>query len=181
MSTNPIRHRHARTVAAAVSAITLAGMAASSSAASAATDAGERHPSERCSTRVEERNLAAFQDYLTRLQGGDIDGAQAYFADGAVVEVHGSVPFAGTYEATDEYIDMMTSTWQPPSGGGEPAPPELYADCDQLILRGEFDRISLATGEALETTVIEYFTFEAGTIVRDDFYFTDTQAVNDAL
>ncbi|MGL5861288.1 MAG: nuclear transport factor 2 family protein, partial [Phycicoccus sp.] len=147
-------------------------MATSSSAASSATDSGEHHPSERCSTRVEERNRAAFDDYLAKLQSGDIDGAQAYFADGAVVEVHGTVPFAGTYGATDEYIEMMTSTWQPPAGGGEPASPEVYADCDQLILRGEFDRVSLATGEALDTTVIEYFTFESGRERRPDSRMT---------
>jgi ketosteroid isomerase-like protein len=154
--------------------------------ASRADESTDRHPwpepPSRCSTVVEDQNLATFEAYLDDLTNGRIEEAQATFSAEAVVEVHGTVPFAGTYPATGpEYLEMMTRTWQPPSAGGPAPRPQLWADCDQVVLRGGFQRTSITTGEALDTEVVEFFTFEAGKIVRDDFYFSDTQAVNDAL
>jgi hypothetical protein len=49
-------------------------------------------------------------------------------------------------------------------------------------LNGSFKRVARATGRAVDTQVIEYFTFDAqGKMVRDDFYLADTAAVNAAL
>ncbi len=136
----------------------------------------------RCSTAVEERNLDTFEAYLALLMSGDIEGAQASFADGAVVEVHGTVPYAGTYPAAGtEYPAVMQQYWAAPTGDGSQESPELWADCDQVILRGAYARTAVATGEPLDTEVVEFFTFARGEIVRDDFYFTDTAAVNEAL
>jgi hypothetical protein len=140
-----------------------------------------RAPS-RCSTAIEDRNLANFEAYLAALTSGDFTKALSYFAPGAVVAAYGSVPFAGTYSATDgAWAALQQQYWDFSAGAPQDAP-VLYADCDKVILSGAFKRVALATGRAVDTRVIEYFTFDAqGRMVRDDFYLADTAAVNAAL
>lgn len=156
------------------------GLTAGAAAPTSAADDRSK-PSGRCSTAVENRNLAAFERYLDDLMSGDAASAQALFADGAEVEIHGSVPIAGTYPAVgEEYLAVQSGTFGPPVGDAA-EPPRLWADCDQVILQGAFVRDVPSTGERLDTTVIEFFTFEDGRITRDDFWFGDTAAVNEAL
>lgn len=135
----------------------------------------------RCSTRVEERNLRKFEERLALLGTGTSDAA--YFADNATVVVHGSVPYAGTYTVRDgAYQAVMSRTWRIGASGGEPPRPALYSDCDKVILVGTFAATAAATGTAVDTTVVEVFTYtKNGAILRDDFYFTDTAVVNRAL
>jgi ketosteroid isomerase-like protein len=165
--------------------VSVSGVAAAGAAAAASGDGeGERQAPEvrRCSTAAEERNLARFEDYLDALQSGDTETAQAFFSEDAVVEVHGSVPMAGTYSVQDgSYGESMARYWQPPAEDSPPAEPELWADCDQVILRGPFERTA-TTGAEVDTTVVEFFAFDdSGLMVRDDFYFTDTAAVAEAV
>jgi hypothetical protein len=83
------------------------------------TTALTRAPS-RCTTFVEERNRANFEAYLAALTSGEFAKALGYFAPGAVVVAYGSVPFAGTYSATDgawaalqqQYWDFSASAAQ---------------------------------------------------------------------
>ncbi|MGL5808579.1 MAG: nuclear transport factor 2 family protein [Nocardioides sp.] len=158
------------------------GLGVSASATAQAVDHRVRpNGASRCSTAAEDRNLAAFRDYLDALLSGDGENALSFWRDDAVVEVHGSVPYAGVYEVQDgSYPETQLAYWQVP--GPPEEEPALWADCDQVILRGPFERTAVATGKEIETTVIEYFTFDrAGAIARDDFYFTDTALVNEVL
>jgi ketosteroid isomerase-like protein len=137
-----------------------------------------------CSTFAEERNRQLLKERLQLLASGDFAADQTYFAADAVVEVHGSVPFAGTYKvAGGEYGQLLGSIWQFGVGTGEASNElTLYSDCDTVTLLGKFSATSRATGLLLDTTVIELFTFDNnGKIVRDDFYFTDTAEVNRVL
>jgi ketosteroid isomerase-like protein len=137
-----------------------------------------------CSTFAEERNRQLLKERLQLLASGDFAADETYFADGAVVEVHGSVPFAGTYKvAGGEYGQLLGSIWQFGAATGEASDElTLYSDCDTVTLVGKFSATSRATGLLLDTTVIELFTFDNnGKIVRDDFYFTDTAEVNRVL
>lgn len=138
--------------------------------------------SSRCNTFVEDRNLANFEAYLAALTSGDFAKALSYFAQEAVVNAYGSVPFAGTYSATDgSWVALQQQYWVFNADAAQEAP-VLYADCDKVILNGPFKRTARASGRALDTRVIEYFSFDAhGKIVRDDLYFADTAAVNAAL
>jgi ketosteroid isomerase-like protein len=135
----------------------------------------------RCSTAIEERNLALFNERLEKLTSGDVPSDADYFDPDATVVVHGSVPYAGTYtNANGAYTEALLRYWNFPTAGG--STPTLYADCDKVILIGPFNPTAKETGKALDTTVIEFFTYtRAGKIIRDDFYFTDTVAVNAAL
>ncbi|MGF1664103.1 MAG: nuclear transport factor 2 family protein [Kineosporiaceae bacterium] len=164
--------------------MSVSGVAVAGAAAATPGSGEERQAAgpQRCSTVDEERNLATFQEYLDTLLSGDGEAAQAFFSEDAVVEVHGSVPMAGTYSVQDgSYGEVMAQYWQAPTGDAAPAEPELWADCDQVILRGPFERTA-TTGVEVDTTVIEYFTFDdSGLMVRDDFYFTDTVVVAEAL
>jgi ketosteroid isomerase-like protein len=137
----------------------------------------------RCSTAIEDRNLKLFREYLAALTSGDIAAATSYFTPDAVVVSYGSVPFAGTYSATDgSWLEVQEQYWDFSSIGGDPQEPVLYADCDKVILNGPFQRTAQATGLTVDTRVIEYFTFNrAGKMIRDDFYLIDTAAVNEAL
>jgi ketosteroid isomerase-like protein len=140
-----------------------------------------RQPS-RCSTAVEDRNLANFQAYLAALTNGDFNTALAYFAPEAVVVAYGSVPFAGTWSATDgTWANLQQQYWDFSNSGAVEAP-VLHADCDKVILNGQFKRVARATGRTVDVRVIEYFTFNReGKMVRDDFYLADTAAVNAVL
>lgn len=140
-----------------------------------------RKPS-RCSTAIEDRNLAAFQSYLAALISGDFAKAVTYFTPDAVVVAYGSVPFAGTYSAADGTWGALQQQYWDFSSMGAQEEPVLYADCDKVILNGQFKRVARATGRTVDTRVIEYFTFDRqGKITRDDFYIVDTAAVNAAL
>lgn len=140
-----------------------------------------RKPS-RCSTAIEDRNLATFQSYLAALTSGDFTKAITYFAPDAVVVAYGSVPFAGTYSATDGTWGALQQQYWDFNNLGAQEEPVLYADCDKVILNGQFKRIARLTGRTVDTRVIEYFTFDQqGKITRDDFYVADTAAVNAAL
>jgi ketosteroid isomerase-like protein len=175
-------NRHTRrTVISTITAIAIG--ATLPIAATAETDATSPSKGRGCSTAIENRNLANFNAYLAALLGGDFATANSYFAADGVVEVHGaSLPFAGTYNATNgEYAALQLQYWDF-SNVGTPAAPTLYADCDKVILKGPFQRTAKATGKPIDTTVIEFFTFnKEGRIVRDDFYFTDTAAVKSVL
>jgi ketosteroid isomerase-like protein len=143
---------------------------------------GNWHRGERCSTRVEERNLGLFEERLERLLGGDTAASREYFSDDAVVQVHGSVPFAGTYTVQDGAYESMRGEWFAPQPGAMTDLPTLYADCDQVVLIGQVVSTAVPTGRTLDTTVIEFFTYDAnGKITRDDFYYADTTVVNAAL
>ncbi len=170
---------------AAVGSVVTPVTGAAASSVSEDTGPGEarRDGGTRCSTAMEERNLRAFEAYLDALLSGDAETALAYYSPDAVVEVHGSVPYEGTYSVVDgEYGALQQQYWALPDEDAAVPEPELWADCDQVILRGPFERTAVSTGEQVDTTVVEFFTFDpAGRIVRDDFYFTDTAAVNDAL
>jgi hypothetical protein len=135
----------------------------------------------RCSTAIEERNLALFNERLEKLTSGDVQSDAGYFDPSATVVVHGSVPYAGTYTVADgAYTEVLLRYWNLSSASG--SDPTVYADCDKVILVGPFNATARETGEMLETTVIEIFTYtRAGKILRDDFYFTDTAQVNAAL
>jgi len=143
----------------------------------------EKHSKSRCSTRVEDRNLTNFNNYLDALFSGNSEAALGAWAEEGVVEVQGSVPYAGTYRVVDgTYNQVLGTTWsiEPPAGGQNEI--DLWADCDQVILRGAFDATSIATGEKMSTSVIEIFSFnDKGKIIRDDFAFTDTVVVAEAL
>jgi hypothetical protein len=134
-----------------------------------------------CSTFSEERNRHMLQERLDLLPSGQPPDESKYFTDDATVVVHGSVPYAGTYTVRDgQYGQLLGSQWQ--FAADLAAEPQLYADCDTVTLIGHFTATSVATGQLLDTTVIELFTFDAvGKIVRDDFYFTDTAEVNRVL
>ncbi len=172
---------------------TLAGLAVVAASASLggaavagdsdAGTAGQPPPRERCSTRVEERNLRLFEERLALMQAGDAEASRSYFSADGVVEIHGSVPYAGTYTVQDgAYGATMAHYFTRQPGAAPPPDPILYADCDRVILIGQVVSQAVATGETLDTTVIEYFTFDVeGKITRDDFYYTDTVAVNDVL
>jgi ketosteroid isomerase-like protein len=156
----------------------------SATSTSTASPNGGLHGRERCNSAIEERNLAVFESYLDDLFGGDVAAAQRRFTRNAVVEVHGSVPYAGTYPARGEaYPRAQQPYWQPPTADQiDTERPQLLVDCNQLILRGQFQRTAVATGQVVDVTVVEYFTFTRhGRISRDDFYFTDTALVNQAL
>ncbi len=156
-----------------------AGSVVPADASSAAQVVGRDHQS-RCSTRVEDRNLAAFERYYDLLTSGRGEEAMSYFSDDAVVEVHGSVPYEGVY-AVAEYAATAQQYWQRPTEAPAQAP-TWWADCDQVVQRGAFDLVSVATGIRADTEVIEVFTFDAdGSIVRDDLYFVDTAAINAVL
>jgi ketosteroid isomerase-like protein len=169
---------------AAVLFATLAVTAIGSVAAPQAVDgSADKGPTlSRCSTFVEERNRANFEAYLAALTSGDFAKALGYFAPGAVVVAYGSVPFAGTYSATDgAWAALQQQYWDFSAGAAQEAP-VLYADCNKVILNGSFKRVARATGRTVDSRVIEYFTFDAqGKMVRDDFYLADTAAVNAAL
>jgi ketosteroid isomerase-like protein len=139
--------------------------------------------SDACSTFVEERNRQLLEQRLDLLAAGDFAAEQEFFSHDATVVVHGSVPYAGTYDvAGGHYGQMLGSVWQFGSGGNSGEEPQLFADCATVTLFGRFSATSRATGQLLDTTVIEQFTFDAyGKIVRDDFYFTDTAEVNRVL
>lgn len=174
--------RHARRALISAIAAAAIGTAVSSvvTAEPAAPSKGERNG---CSTAIENRNLANFNTYLDALLSGDFATANSYFVADGVVEVHGaSLPFAGTYTVSNgAYAALQLQYWDF-SNVGTPARPTLYADCDKVILKGPFQRIAKATGKPIDTTVIEFFTFNReGRIVRDDFYFTDTAAVKAVL
>jgi ketosteroid isomerase-like protein len=162
------------------SAVSLSAAGDSAEGKSAEGTSDRRMPS-RCSTWIEDRNLAEFESYYEALTSGNFTAAVEYFAEDSVVEVHGSVPYAGTYEATAEYPAVAGQYWDPPESGPTEEP-TLWADCDQVVLRGSFDQTATATDMSVDTSVIEIFTFDrAGKIARDDFYFTDTALVNKAL
>jgi ketosteroid isomerase-like protein len=152
-------------------------------AASATTGDGPIRPLSRCSTRIEDRNLALFEERLGLLLSGNVEGSRSYFSDDGVVTVHGSVPFAGTYTVQDGAYEAMRAEYfvlAPPEG--EMPEPTLYADCDKVILVGPLSSQVRATGETVSTTVIEIFTFDTdGKIVSDDLYYTDTAAVLEAF
>jgi ketosteroid isomerase-like protein len=140
-----------------------------------------RQPS-RCSTALEDRNLANFRAYLAALTSGDIATAVGYYAPGAAVVAHGSVPFAGTFTVADGAWGAVQQQYWDFSNIDATEQPVLYADCDKVILNGPFKRTARATGRTVSTRVIEYFTFNnEGKILRDDFYLTDTAAVNAVL
>jgi hypothetical protein len=158
-------------------------LAASPVSAQTATPAADpnRQPS-RCSTAVEDRNLANFRAYLVALTGGDFTAATSYFAPGATVVAHGSVPFAGTFTVADGAWGTVQQQYWDFSNVDTTEQPVLHADCDKVILNGAFKRTARATGRTVHTRVIEYFTFDKdGKMVRDDFYLTDTAAVNAVL
>ncbi|MGL5856836.1 MAG: hypothetical protein ACRC35_00235 [Angustibacter sp.] len=67
-----------------------------------------------CSTAVEERNRMIFQQYLDDRFSGDLEGADAVFADDAVVQAHGSIPYQGTYAAGDEWGPWLPGTGRSP-------------------------------------------------------------------
>jgi ketosteroid isomerase-like protein len=174
------RYSH-RTLISTMTAIAIA--ATFPFAVAAETDGASRSERNGCSAAIENRNLANFKAYLSALLSGDFATANSYFATGGVVEVHGaSLPFAGTYNATNgDYAALQLQYWDF-SNAGTPAAPTLYADCDKVILKGPFQRTAKATGKPIDTTVIEFFTFNReGRIVRDDFYFTDTATVKSVL
>jgi ketosteroid isomerase-like protein len=164
----------------AAMAVAAIGSVAAPQAAGDSADKGAT-PS-RCSTFVEERNRVNFESYLAALTAGDFAKALGYFAPGAVVVAYGSVPFAGTYSATDgAWASLQQKYWDFSADAVQEAP-VLHADCDKVILNGSFKRVARATGRSVDTQVIEYFTFDAqGKMVRDDFYLADTAAVNAAL
>ncbi len=163
---------------------TLAGallLAALAPLHAADTAVASREPG-RCNTAVEERNLTRFKTYLSALTSGDFATAQSYFAPGAVVVAYGSVPFAGTYTTADGAWGALQQQYWDFSNVGALEDPVLYADCDKVILNGQFKRVARATGLTVDTRVIEYFSFDAqGLIVRDDFYLADTATVNAVL
>lgn len=134
----------------------------------------------RCSTKAEERNLRRLEERLDLLAAGDFTAEQSYFDENATVVVHGSVSYAGTYRVKDgSYGQVMQATW---SIGGDAPEPSLYADCDKVILIGPFDATARATGTAVDSPVVEVFTYtKDGKILRDDFYFTDTAVIHAAL
>ncbi len=170
-------------LAAGASAVLTAGAGVGQSAAESAQSAARPWPASGvCSTFKEERNRQLLQERLELLAAGDFTADLEYFADDAVVEVHGSVPYAGTYPvAGGQYGQMLGSVWEF-SGGDTGEDPELLADCDTVTLIGQFTATSRVTGQLLDTRVIELFTFDKdGKIVRDDFYFTDTAEVNRVL
>jgi ketosteroid isomerase-like protein len=151
-------------------------------AAASAAEPGQSRPPSRCSTAVEDRNLQTYRAYLAALTRGDFAEALTYFASGATVVAYGSVPFAGTYGAADGSWAALQQQYWDFSNLGVQEEPVLYADCDKVILNGQFRRTARATGRVVDTRVIEYFSFDSqGRIVRDDFYLAETAAVNAAL
>ncbi len=168
--------------AVAVSGLLLGGGAVAASTQRETSGGGK---GSRCSTAIEDRNLRLFQQRLDGLTSGDPSALQRdrdYFADDATVVVNGSVPYAGTYSVTNgEYGQVLQATWAITPGVAGSSP-QLYADCDKVILVGSFQATAKTTGKPLDTSVIEIFTYRRdGKILRDDFSFTDTVAVNRAL
>jgi ketosteroid isomerase-like protein len=136
-----------------------------------------------CNTLLEERNLALFKEYLAELTSGALPDTSKYFTPDAVVVSYGSVVYAGTYQVTNgAWGAVQQAYWDFANTAPLAEQPVLYADCDKVILNGPFKRTARATGQTVDTRVIEYFTFNReGKIVRDDFYLADTAAVNAAL
>lgn len=160
----------------------LLSAAVSVSAQAATPTADQQRQPSRCSTAVEDRNLANFRAYLAALTSGDIATAIGYYASGATVVAHGSVPFAGTFTVADGAWGAVQQRYWNLDNIDTTQQPALYADCDKVILNGPFKRTARATGRIVDTRVIEYFTFDKqGKMVRDDFYLIDTAAVNAAL
>jgi ketosteroid isomerase-like protein len=173
------RHWHRTLISTALATAMAAASPFAIAADPPAANSAERNG---CSTFIENRNLANFKAYLAALLGGDFTTALGYFAPDGVVEIHGaSLPFAGTYTVTDgAYAAVQTQYWD--FSSTPLAEPTLYADCDKVFLKGPFQRIAKATGQTIDTTVIEFFTFnKQGLIARDDFYFTDTATVKAVL
>jgi ketosteroid isomerase-like protein len=146
-------------------------------------DSAPSADSRRCSTPLEERNLALFKEYLAALTSGALPDTSRYFTPDAVVVSYGSVVFAGTYLVTNgAWAAVQQAYWDFADMAPMLEEPVLYADCDKVILNGQFKRKARATGQTVDTRVIEYFTFDReGKIVRDDFYLADTAAVNAVL
>jgi ketosteroid isomerase-like protein len=136
-----------------------------------------------CNTLLEERNLARFKEYLAALTSGALPDTSKYFTPDAVVVSYGSVVFAGTYQVTNgAWGAVQQAYWDLADIAPMAEQPALYADCDKVILNGPFKRKARATGQTVDTRVIEYFTFNRdGKIARDDFYLADTAAVNAVL
>jgi ketosteroid isomerase-like protein len=136
-----------------------------------------------CNTLLEERNLARFKEYLAELTSGALPDTSKYFTPDAVVVSYGSVVFAGTYQVSNgAWGAVQQAYWDFANMAPMAEQPVLYADCDKVILKGPFKRTARATGQTVDTRVIEYFTFNReGKISRDDFYLADTAAVNAVL
>jgi ketosteroid isomerase-like protein len=152
-------------------------------ATDAATAPQAQRKDSRCSTAIEERNLATFQSYLAALRSGDQNATHSFWASSAIIVAYGSVPFAGTFAVNDgTWGSLQQQYWDFGNMGVSEEDPVLYADCDKVILNGPFKRTARATGRSVDIRVIEYFTFnKEGKMTRDDFYLSDTAAVRSAL
>jgi hypothetical protein len=144
-------------------------------------NADARRASGVCATPIEEHNRATLEAYTTALTSGNVEQALSYWAEGATVTVYGSIPYAGSYSATDGSYGQAVTTYWVDNRTGE-FPPTLYADCNQVILRGRWVATGSSTGIVVDQEIIEIFNFNAnGRMMSDDFYFTDTVAVSNAI
>jgi hypothetical protein len=137
------------------------------------------HGGQRCNKAEERRNLKVMEQWIANL--GVNPGANADLrTDDMTVTLPDSLPYGGTYPAA-EYEQVLRTYWLPPSGPSEAPAPTLTASCDQVILQGDLNFTSAATGIEVDIPLVEVFTFEDGLVTNDTFYFFDTQVLLDAL
>jgi hypothetical protein len=127
----------------------------------------------------EARNLQLFQQRLGELLNGTLDDSK-YWTPSGVVRVTPGVRYSGTYNVLNgAYITTLTTYWQLRLPAGSPS---FFAVCDKIFLKGPFAGTGIRTGKAIETQVVEVFTYNSnGKIVRDDFTFLDPKLVNSVI
>jgi ketosteroid isomerase-like protein len=125
------------------------------------------------------KSLAVMQGWIGALMSGKAQEMEDQFwASDAVVSLPKSLPYGGDYtrDRMDEYRRAMFGTWEV-----RPSPPSLYAVADKVFLNGRWTGKARATGKSVDMPILEIFTIKNGKIVHDQFFFSDTVALLEAL
>lgn len=130
-------------------------------------------------TSAEVSAIATLQKFVNSMKAGDLAGACALIAPGAVLVEAESLPWGGEWRGPDGFAALIGSISTPTElVVGDAA---MIDAGEVVVVRVDVEFVSRRTGRRLPMTIVEFYTVRDGKIHGGDFYYKDTQAVNELV
>lgn len=120
-------------------------------------------------------SVKVVEGFLGAFASGDIAGALSFLAPDAVVDEAHGLPFSGRYVGPDGFLEILGK--MSAVLGATVDKIEVHDSGDVVTGKLSLTFTSSATGEALQTTVVELYTVADGKITHADVYYKDPGAV----